>query len=146
MEANVATVEGFLNFTSTSIKRVSTISSRTKRPTASENLKRLRGKLASLEATVDSFATDMGNWKVDSEDAREKVREVAVTLAVVAKGLSPVLDLYDTMVMVPEESEQFRRDLETVICKVEDMAETAALASSLEFAQLVAKEIESTGG
>lgn len=92
------------------------------------------GRFASARSVVETLAGLIGDAEVVSDKDRRDMAEIAAMLFPIARALD---DAIDNAAWEPETKEM----IEDLFCRIEDVAETAALASSKEFAQLVDAEI-----
>ena len=85
----------------------------------------------------------LGDFNFQSDQPFQRLEEIAIDLDRMVKRLSEALEVYET---VPNKNFLFRvtkRQMEELFCQVEDVAETAALASKKEFHEVTAKIIDS---
>ena len=92
------------------------------------------GRLASARSVVETMAGLIGDAEVVSDKDREDMARIASMLFPIARALDDVIDnaAWDA---------EAKEILEDLFCRIEDVAETAALAASKEFAQLIDAEI-----
>jgi hypothetical protein len=85
----------------------------------------------------------LGDFNFQSDQPFQCLEEIAIDLDRMVKRLSEALEVYED---VPNKNFLFRvtkRQMEELFCQVEDVAETAALASKKEFHEVTAKIIDS---
>ena len=85
----------------------------------------------------------LGDFNFQSDQPFQRLEEIAIDLDRMVKRLSEALEVYEA---VPNKNFLFRvtkRQMEELFCQVEDVAETAALASKKEFHEVTAKIIDS---
>ena len=85
----------------------------------------------------------LGDFNFQSDQPFQRLEEIAIDLDRMVKRLSEALEVYET---VPNKNFLFRvtkRQMEELFCQVEDVAETATLASKKEFHEVTAKIIDS---
>ena len=98
----------------------------------------LNGRIA-----TELLSRKLGDFNIQSDQNLEKMKDIASDLDRMVKRLSEALELYET---VPNKNFLFRvtkRQMEELLCQVEDVAETAVLASKKEFHEVTAKIIAS---
>lgn len=93
---------------------------------------------------VNRLRRILSNLDIRTPEDRAHLREGASRLAAAAKTLNATFDLLQkrrAALHVPWVGAPMMRSLESLICAVEDVAETAALGASQDFATVVRSEI-----
>ena len=100
-------------------------------------------KISSGRRSIASLSRKIGNFNIESDRDLQEMEEIAIELDRMAKELSEALELSEN---VSNKYFLFRitkRQMEELLCQVEDLAETATLASKKEFHEVTTKIIDS---
>ena len=99
-------------------------------------------KIDAMQASVEMTALVMGELEVVSDTDREMMDQVAAMGARTAKKVERAIEMAEAL---PESVSWRQRAItkfEDLFCRIEDIAETAALAASKEFAELLEVRIQ----
>ena len=94
-------------------------------------------------ANAEDVARFLGEVKVKTNEDRKLLRELAVAASEAAKRLEQGMESVNALPKsVPWRQNAYDK-FEHLVCRIEDIAETSALASSREFAKLVETQMQS---
>ena len=94
-------------------------------------------KLSDMKAIVDLIALAMGNTKVVSDEDRVAMDKLASEASMAAKVVDAEITKAEALPSNIPWRHKVKEQLEDLFCRIEDVAETAALVASKEFAELV---------
>ncbi len=93
--------------------------------------------------SIASLSRKLGTFDIQSDQDFQKMEEIAIDLDRMAKRLSEALELYENVLNNSFLYRVTKQQMEELLCQVEDVAETAALASKKEFHEVTTKIIDS---
>ena len=99
-------------------------------------------KIDAMQASIEMTALVMGELEVVSDMDREMMDKAAAMGAKTAKKVEKAIEIAEAL---PESVPWRQRAItkfEDLFCRIEDVAETAALAASKEFAELMEVRIQ----
>ncbi len=99
-------------------------------------------KIEPLQSAVDLSAVVLGELEVVSDKDRDMMGTLAAMAARTAKKVEEVIESAEALPISVFWRQKAITKLEDLFCAVEDIAETAALAASKEFAELVKTKIQ----
>ena len=85
----------------------------------------------------------LGNLQIQTEPHFQKMKEVAIGLDDMVKNLYEALNLYKNVSNNKWLCRVTKRQMEELLCEMEDLLETATLASKKEFHEVTSKIIDS---
>ena len=95
-----------------------------------------------MQASIEMAALVIGELEVVSDTDREMIGKAAAMGAKTAKKVEKAIEMAEA---IPENVPWRQRaitKLEDLFCRIEDVAETAALAASKEFAELMEVSVQ----
>ena len=99
-------------------------------------------KIDAMQASVEMTALVMGELEVVSDTDREMMDQVAAMGARTAKKVERAIEIAEALPESVSWRQRAITKLEDLFCRIEDIAETAALAASKEFAELLEVRIQ----
>ena len=99
--------------------------------------------LGRSQRVVDSLRAKLSEAEVKSPEDRAFMKDIGTNLAQAARALSAAYEQSQKrgVSRIPIFGERMINHLDLLSCTLEDMSETAALSASVEFSQLVRKEV-----
>ena len=99
-------------------------------------------KIDAMQASIEMAALVMGELEVLSDMDREMMGKAAAMGARTAKKVEKAIEIAEALPESVPWRQRAITKLEDLFCRIEDVAETAALATSKEFAELMEVRIQ----
>ena len=99
-------------------------------------------KIDAMQASIEMTALVMGELEVVSDTDREMMDQAAAMGARTAKKVAKAIEIAEALPESVPWRQRAITKLEDLFCRIEDVAETAALAASKEFAELMEVRVQ----